>query len=179
MRTFDYRVNVHGTAFFPEYSGPGALRNVSDIHWSDQQGLRRGSGVTFRGEAGRDNYFHVSIPTMADVPLANPFLPGEPGSLGNRWKSVTAFFSVSGPVDIFHVGLFDGPTRFFHSTLRPRLDLRPGRAFTIPEASRRPITQGAGLSIGVSFGSSDSTITFHAAHGVFETAFLEAGDPRP
>lgn len=179
MRTFDYRVNVHGTAFFPEYSGPGALRNVSDVHWSDQQGLRRGSGVTFRGEAGRDNYFHVSIPTMAEVPLANPFLAGEPASLGNRWKSATLFFSVSGPAEIFHIGFFDGPTRFFHSTVRPRVGLRSGRAFGIPEASRRPIVQGAGLSIGVSFGTGDSTIAFHAAQGLFETTFFEPGDPEP
>lgn len=179
MRSFSYSVNVHGTSFFPEYSGPGALRNVDDIHWSDQQGLRRGSGVTFRGEPNRDNYFHTSFPTIWGLPLHNPFLPAEPASLGRRWINVRLFFRVSGPADIFHLGLFDGETRFWESTLRPRLSIRSGGTVDIPRASRRTISAGAGLSVGVAFGATDSTITFLAAEAGFETDFPEETDPRP
>jgi hypothetical protein len=179
MHAFEYTVSVHGTTFFAERSGPGALRNFQDIHWTDQQGLRRGGGVEFRGEPGTDNYFHASIPLSRGVPIPNPYLAGEFASLGATWTRARLFFQLRGAAKIFHVGLFDGETRFHDVTRRPSLGVGYGAEILVPRERRRSINRAAGLSVGIRFDAPESGVYFEAAHATFETVFLDPSDPGP
>ena len=177
MRTFQYRVKVHGQAFFLEYPGSAYMRNAENVDWADIVGLRRGSGVTFRGQPNRENYFHVSIPTFSGLPLYNPYQQ-EMGESSCKWHSAILTYQINGPAQIFHLGFFDGARRF-HEENRPNISLVSGRQVVIPAASRRVPTVGFGLSLGVFFGQPDSSITFQGVEAIFETTFFEPSDPRP
>lgn len=175
MRHFDYSTRVHGHSFFLEFPGPGAMNNVSNIDWTDQQGFRQGFGVTFRGKRGRDNFFHTSVPVTDGLPLWNPFL-NQISSSGAQVVGVSVAFQVTGPARIFHLGLFDGTERFFVLDRRPSLDIRSNQTITVP--GRGPVV-GLGISVGVNFDSDDATIQFRGATVRLRTTFFEPSDPQP
>jgi hypothetical protein len=178
MRTFRYRVNVHGHAFFLEYPGPGHMRNVENVDWSDQQGLRRGWGVTFRAQPNRDNYFHVSLPVASGLPLFNPYEQTIQDSV-SRWYSVRLTFQLNGPAQLFHLGFFDGRNRFHTLDRRPNLGISSRQEVVIPIERRRSPSVAFGLSVGINFGQPDSSVLFEGVEATFETVFIEPSDPRP
>jgi hypothetical protein len=178
MRTLQYRVKVHGHAFFLEHPGSAYMRNAENVDWADIVGLRRGSGVTFRGQPNRENYFHVSIPTFSGLPLYNTDLQATEES-SSKWYSAAFTYQLNGPAQIFHLGFFDGNHRFHEVNGRPNIGLVSGRQVVIPIGSRRVPRVGFGLSLGVYFGQPDSSITFEGIDAVFETTFFERSDPRP
>lgn len=178
MRTFQYRCKVHGQAFVLEYPGSAYMRNAENVDWTDIVGLHRGSGVTFRGQPNRQNYFHIAIPTFSGLPIYNPFLQ-QIDELSNKWFSAGLTYALNGPAQIFHLGFFDGRTRFYEISGSPNIGLTSGQQKVIPAAQRRVATVGFGLSVGVSFGQPDSSITFEGVEAVFETTLFAPGDPRP
>jgi hypothetical protein len=65
------RIWTHGTTAVAENVGPGGLRDVREIPYSNVVGMRGGAGAVFRGEAGRYNWFHFSLPVFSTFPLYN------------------------------------------------------------------------------------------------------------
>lgn len=176
MQRFDHDVRIHGHAFFLQLPGPGPMRNVSGIDWTDQQGFRQGFGVTFRGQPGRDNFFHASLPSMNNLPLYNPFMQ-RIGDSGTALKQITVYYQLQGPARIFHLGVFDGGNRFFERTQRPNIDIVSGRSVRL-DSPRIPLV-GFGISLGVTFGEPDSSILIQGAVATYTTTFWEPSDPRP
>ena len=56
-----YRMHAHGSVVRPEVYGPDAFENFPGRSWTDQRGLTRGWGTTFRGRANTGNWFHSPI----------------------------------------------------------------------------------------------------------------------
>ncbi len=154
------------------------IRQSPDINWTDQQGLRRGSGVTFRGQPNRDNFFHVPLTIPIGLPLYNPNEERieQPAS---TWHSVKLFFQLHGPAQIFHLGFFDGGHRFHTLDRRPNLGIRNAEEVFLAPGPMRVPTVGFGLSVGVNFGGPDSSITFEGAEATFHITLFEPTDLRP
>ncbi len=178
MRHIEHSTRIHGHSFFLEFPGPGAMNNVSNIDWTDQQGFRQGMGVIFRGKRGKDNFFHASVPTTTGPPLYNPFITERVEFTGGgHVLGVSVDFVIAGPAQIFHLALFDGSQRFFVDDRRPSINLRTN--VNVPVTPSRGIVTGLGISVGVNFESDDAQITFRGATVKLRTTFFEPGDQGP
>jgi len=58
-----YYMGAPGYVVRPERYGPEVFENIGALRWTDQQGLSRGWGTTFRGRANAENWFHFPITT--------------------------------------------------------------------------------------------------------------------
>jgi hypothetical protein len=61
MAPRNYRIHAPGYVVRPEIYGPDAFENFPGRAWTDQRGLTRGWGTTFRGRANTGNWFHSPI----------------------------------------------------------------------------------------------------------------------
>ena len=65
----------HGNEIVPERLGSGNLVTVNGAPYTDIVGLAQGWGKTFRLPGGnRSNWFHLSIPSVANLDGANMYL---------------------------------------------------------------------------------------------------------
>jgi hypothetical protein len=159
---------VHGTAFAPAERPANGLSNVNGVSWTDVVGLRQGGGTTFQGQAGHNNWFHVSIPTPVIV-----------NDVRARLKQVFVMFQCGDPnaqaaqnagANVTDIHVWDGPNRIH--TFGPfllfgehRFRLDTSNTLVMPAA--REISWGIGLSVRVQF-SAQTQVTFAAAGADFE-----------
>jgi hypothetical protein len=140
------------------------MLNVSGISGTDLLGVPQGPGITYRGKAGKGNWFHFSIPT----PTFFRRTPGDEG-FSQLLKVLLAgrILQRSTRLDMVHVWDGDTPLHRFEP-LDVAGDFRnlAATTFTLPEP--RQVFRGVGLSVHISFGTEPATFGFTAAGADFE-----------
>jgi hypothetical protein len=159
---------VHGNAFQPAERPLDGLTNVDGIAWTDVVGLRQGQGASFRGEAGRANWFHVPIPTPVIVDdrrvrLTQIWLMFQCGTKPSAGAA-------SQEANITNIHVWDGPNRIalfgpFNLFGDHRFRLGNGNNFRLN--APQEIFFGIGLSVHVAF-RFEGTVQFAAAGADFE-----------
>jgi hypothetical protein len=150
---------VPGYAVRVGAAGPDFLRNVDGRAWTDQQGAPSGSGITFRGVGGTDNWFHF--------PITNPTILND-----KRLKcNLVAVTLALEPSNAFLriVMVFDRTNNFFsQAAMNVNEDLsnqwvEGKNQFTFPDKE----VQGAiGISVNIFF-DQDANVTFTGAAARF------------
>jgi hypothetical protein len=176
-------VLVHGNTVIPEITA-GIMLPVDGILGTDNTGLARGWGKTFRLAAGREAWFHFVIPSTHNT---DPASTG--GYLPDKYlDSVSAYWTsdippVGGPVGVDRLHVWDGERRLLaqdrvglamagdysfdsgrltptrtslavSNTVWPTLDPSSYKRFILQE--------GLGLSLHV-VAQGEGNITFHSA----------------
>ena len=140
------------------------MLNVSGIGGTDLLGIPQGPGITYRGKAGKGNWFHFSIPTPTFFRRA----PGDEGFAQLVRVFVAGrFLQRSTRLDMVHV--WDGDTQLpTFEGLDVAGDFRnlAATTFTLPQP--RQVFRGVGLSVHISFGTENATVGFTAAGADFE-----------
>jgi hypothetical protein len=174
---------VHGNSVALQYPGgggaadwtsnpPSRMENVTDADqqhaWTDQFGLRKGNGATFRGRSGQSNWFHFSIPTPVIFNDARVQL-----------LRVFVLFNSEPGVEVDLVAAFDGPNNIALAMDRPsglsgRHDGTAGLADLADGETRFPTSQNPSIFWGVDFSVHvsfhvDGNITFTTAGADFLT----------
>lgn len=141
------RMGVHGNAVtVGEHPGGGAplsggdLLQVGGIPWTDVVGLRQGWGTTFRGQAGKQVWFHLPIPTPLIADLEENPQP----------RYVNLFVETDFDVFLQHVHIWDSQRR----RLLALDDVNHHGSyyqFTIPDLSSTRTSSGISISMNVNF----------------------------
>jgi hypothetical protein len=92
---------VPGYVTLPGLYGPDNLANVFGFAWTDQQGLRAPTGVTFRGLSGRTLPFHI--------PFTTPTIFGTTAATATRLNllQVAVTFACDSGVSVDRIRVFD------------------------------------------------------------------------
>jgi hypothetical protein len=163
-------LSVHGNAVVPERTaGNGPLMTVAGADWSDVVGFPTGWGKTFRGRAGRANWFHYPLPTIdawghtgsthGIVQILLFFLAKNTATMtdGHVW-------SLSAPGDP-SIAETDG-------RIHARTVSATGNHLSAPETLFfTPLLQFSGplgVSMLLNFGAADSDVVFRGATVTFE-----------
>jgi hypothetical protein len=151
----EYYQLVPGYVVRPERYGPDVFQNVGGLGWTDQQGLSRGWGTTFRGKAGISNWFHF--------PITNPTILAGTRLFCNLAAVTANLQATDAFLQAFH--LWDRVTRFAaFDNLNVTGDFgniwSAGQTvFTFPD---HQVDGAVGISVLVFF-DSDSEVTFTGA----------------
>lgn len=154
--------STHGVNFFPELTGHGGpLTNLPGTDYVDVNGLPQGFGKTFRGKAGRTNWFHVAIPTLR-------LYQHSPARLGE----VQVAFQTFGTACVTNIHLHSGHSSHLpqsRSGLRLVGDFRARfeQNWFLFEPPIELNTGALCVSILVNFGREDSNILFTNAYTRF------------
>lgn len=164
---------THGNAVMPEYLVAGRLLQVSGLPYTDVVGLAQGWGKTFRLRDAGENWFHIPIPTVAQIegsPLYLDqfyvFFQGEERAGG----------SVTGGIDV--VDVYDGSAKIASLPSpeimtgdwsnpreeRDRFGVKISNTWLprAPDGSRFHIYTGLGISLHAAF-ILEGNITFFSA----------------
>ncbi|HEX8277457.1 MAG TPA: hypothetical protein VF540_02135, partial [Segetibacter sp.] len=142
----------------------GPLLNIPGTDYTDVVGFPQGFGKTFRGKAGRVNWFHVALPTLDLYDHGLVFL-----------DEIQVNFQTSGTAVVSTINLHSAHrSPFFRleritlaGDYRTRVVLNENLLFFTPPVN---LTDGSlCISILVKFGSQDSNITFTRAYARFST----------
>jgi hypothetical protein len=151
----EHFAQVPGYAVRPETYGPGVFQNVNGVPWTDQQGLSRAWGTTFRGKKDFRIWFHFPITTPTIL-------------AGVRQKCNLAAVTLNlAPADAFlqSFHLYDRLNRFFfRDNLNETGDLDDTvvmnrNMFTFPD---HEVNGWVGISVMIFF-DADADVTFTGA----------------
>lgn len=177
---------VPGYVARPEIPGgdtigsPAPLLNVSGIGSTDLVGVPRGWGITFRGKANHQEWFHFAIPTPVFRDDSN--LPPRAGCDSQHARLVRVFvffrlFELSARLRAVHV--WDGPRRL--APIFDPLNVAGDRSTAVDYGASDPVMNantwpfpdepclswGLGISALIDFGQRDGDVLFTAAGADF------------
>ncbi|GAA1273414.1 hypothetical protein GCM10009677_28250 [Sphaerisporangium rubeum] len=143
---------VHGNVFIPRLYGPDNLRNIDNIGWTDQQGLKEGHVARFFMLDEKQNYFHAPVPVT-----------GQPQLLEVRVE-----FSSTYP-RVFQAWVH-AAGRVVAQTDAPVVNNIGGESIFVLGGINRPVNRGLCISLGFTTqgqGLGPGEINFRAAGAVF------------